>query len=101
MKVRKKNPPMDLKSHATAFRVLSESLSQAAPKLAQLPIPSAQTRTDTKERAITPGLVCHMEEAISRSRQLLQDTETLCQERRAARKSQAELQDSPLRKRAS
>jgi hypothetical protein len=39
-----------------------------------------------------------MEEAIARTRKLLHETEQLCRERRAARKRQAELRASPLRK---
>ena len=101
MKVRRKNLPIDLKTHAAALRLQGESLSQPAPELAQLPIPSEQTLKDKTEGAITTSLVCHMEEAIARSRKLLQEMETLCQERRAARKRQAELQASTLRKRAS
>lgn len=63
--------------------------------------PMDQPLTDKTEGALTPGLVCHMEEALARSRKLLQETATVCQERRAARKRQAELPASSRRKRVS
>jgi len=92
---------MDQKPPAAPLRLQDESLSQPAPALAQLSLSSAQPLTDKTEGTLTPGLVCHMEKALARSRKLLQEMETLCQERRAARESQAELPASPRRKRAS
>jgi hypothetical protein len=42
-----------------------------------------------------------MEAVLARSRKLLQEMETVCQERRAVRERQAELPASPRRNRAS
>jgi len=101
MKYDRKKTLTDQKPPATPLRLQGESLSQSAPERDQLPLPSAQTLKDQTEGALTPSLVCHMEETIAQSRKLLQETETLHQERRAARKRQAELLASPRRKRAS
>ena len=101
MKYDRKKTPLDQKPPATALRLSGDSLSQPAPERGQLSLPSAQTLKDKSEGVLTPSLVCLMEETIARSRQLLQEMETLGQERRAARKRQAELPASPRRKRAS
>jgi len=101
MKVRRKKPLMDQKPPAAPLRLQDESLSQPAPALDHLSLPSAQPLTDKTEGALTPGLVCLMEEALARSRKLLQETEIIRQERRAARERQVELQASPRRKRTS
>jgi hypothetical protein len=101
MKYDRKKTSTDQKPPATPLRRQGDSLSQPAPARGQLPFPSAQTLKDQPEGTLTPSLVCLMEETIARSRQLLQEMETLHQERRAARERQAELPASPRRKRAS
>jgi hypothetical protein len=90
---------MRLKTQTAALRLQDESLSQPATELDQLPIPSARPLKDKVEEAVTTSLVAHVEEAIAQTRKLLHETEKLCQERRAERKRQAELQASTLRKR--
>jgi hypothetical protein len=82
---------MKRKLPAAALRLQDDARRRRATDLA--PPPEAKA-----EEAVTASLVAHVEEAIARTRQLLHDTEHLCQERRAARKRQAEPRAAPLRK---
>jgi hypothetical protein len=96
-KVWQKRAPMDPTSQAAAVRPQDDSRSQPAPELDELPLPRAEEAAE----AVTPSLASQMEEALARSRKLLHDSEKICQERRAERQEQADLEATAPRPRSS
>ena len=83
---------MKLKPPTVALRRQGDSRGKRATDLAPPP-------TEKAEEAVTASLVAHVEEAIARTRKLLHEMEQLCQERRAARKRQANLHSARSKRR--